>query len=174
MNLQFVLIQLNEIICFEWAKDQNILFISTNNNKLYYFTLDSCKILQLAPDFKNKSFILSPDSKKMTIKDTNNFIMVRIGNENENSEEKEDRIRKVIINEEYQNDHVKVEENDIIRDKEGNENENENYPEEEMEEHEQTGKEGEEGEEEGMNNSEDNKINNNVMFEEEIGMNPDS
>ena len=123
--------------------NQNILFISTNNNKLYYFTLDSCKILQLAPDFKNKSFILSPDSKKMTIKDTNNFIMVRIGNENENSEEKEDRIRKVIINEEYQNDHVKVEENDIIRDKEGNENENENYPEEEMEEHEQTGKEGE-------------------------------
>ena len=110
----------------------------------------------------------------MTIKDTNNFIMVRIGNENENSEEKEDRIRKVIINEEYQNDHVKVEENDIIRDKEGNENENENYPEEEMEEHEQTGNEGEEGEEEGLNNSEDNKINNNVMFEEEIGMNPDS
>ena len=108
-------------------------------NKLYYFTLDSCKILQLAPDFKNKSFILSADSKKMTIKDTNNFIMVRIGNENENSVEKEDRIRKVIINEEYQNDHVKVEENDIIRDKEGNENENENYPEEEMEEQEQTG-----------------------------------
>ena len=177
MNLQFVLIQLNEIISFEWAKDQNILFISTNNNKLYYFTLDSCKILQLAPDFKNKSFILSPDGKKMTIKDTNNFIMVRIGNENENSVEKEDRIRKVIINEEYQNDHVKVEENDIIRDKEGNENENENYPEEEMEEQEQTGKkgeEGEDGEDGGMNNSEDNKINNNVMFEEEIGMNPDS
>ena len=36
MNLQFVLIQLNEIVHFEWAKNKNILFISTNII-LFYF-----------------------------------------------------------------------------------------------------------------------------------------
>ena len=55
MNLQTVLIHLNEVIYFQWAKNQNILFISTNNNKLYYFSLDTFSILQLAPDFQNKS-----------------------------------------------------------------------------------------------------------------------
>ena len=64
MNLQTILIQLNEVNYFQWAKNQNILFISTNNNKLYYFTLDSCKILQLVSDFQNKSLIFSSDGKK--------------------------------------------------------------------------------------------------------------
>ena len=108
MNLQFVLIQLNEIIYFEWAKNKNILFISTNNNKLYYFTLDSCNILQLSKDFNNKSLIFSSDGKKMMIKDTNNFIMVNI--DNNEIEEEEDRIRKV-IKEDSNNEHMKVEEN---------------------------------------------------------------
>ena len=160
MNLQFVLIQLNEVVFFEWAKNENILFISTNNNKLYYFTLDSCKILQISKDFNNKSLIFSSDGKKMMIKDNNNFMVVNL----ENEEEKEDRIRKI---EEYQNDNVKVEENYLNEDKEGNIDENlndnilKNSEEEEMEE---------QIKDENISEEKNNKI----FFEEEVGMNPDS
>jgi WD40 repeat protein len=143
MNLQFVLIQINEVVHFEWGKKDNILFISTNNNKLYYFTLDSCKILQLPKDFNNKSLIFSPDGTKMIMKDINNFIMVNIDND--------------------ENINTKIEENYINGDKEGNIDENIN--EDEIE----NNIEGEEMEE--QINEEDN---NNVVFEEEIGMNPDS
>ena len=143
MNLQFVLIQINEVVHFEWGKKDNILFISTNNNKLYYFTLDSCKILQLPKDFNNKSLIFSPDGTKMIMKDINNFIMVNIDND--------------------ENINTKVEENYINGDKEGNIDENIN--EDEIE----NNIESEEMEE--QINEEDN---NNVVFEEEIGMNPDS
>ena len=85
MSLQTVLIHLNEICCFEWSKTKNILFISTNTNKLYYFTLDSCKILQLIKDFQNKSFIISNDGQKMMIKDNNYFITVNIEDQNDTS-----------------------------------------------------------------------------------------
>ena len=82
MNLQTVLIHLNEVLYFKWNKNKNILFISTNNNKLYYFTLDSCKILHLANDFYNKSLVFSNNGNKMIVKDTNSFIMVNIDNKN--------------------------------------------------------------------------------------------
>ena len=85
MSLQTVLIHLNEISYFDWAKNKNILFISTGNNKLYYFTFDSCKILQLAKDFRNNSFILSNDGQKMMIKDNNYFITVNIEESNDTS-----------------------------------------------------------------------------------------
>ena len=85
MFLQTILIHLNEISCFEWMKTKNILFISTNNNKLYYFTLDSCKILQLPKDFQNKSFIISNDGQKMMLKDNNYFITVNIEEQNDTS-----------------------------------------------------------------------------------------
>ena len=163
MILQFVLIQLNEVIYFEWSKNKNILFISTNNNKLYYFTLDSCNILQLQKDFYNKSLIFSSDGKKMMIKDTNNFIMVNLDNEEEG-----DRIRKEVP-ENYSNEQMKVEENCENEDKDGNGDENNN--ENEMDNYE----EGEEMEEQLQeNNSQENQMNNNILFEEEIGMNPDS
>ena len=171
MNLQFVLIQLNEVVYFEWAKNENVLFISTNNNKLYYFTLDSCKILQLSKDFNNNALIFSPDGKKMMIKDTNNFIMVNLINNNE-EEENEESLRQ----NDY-NNNMKMEENYINNEKEGNvdnnlnENEIENNNEEE---------ENEEMDEQIKESSEENKMNinninnNNIAFEEEIGMNPDS
>ena len=171
MNLQFVLIQLNEVVYFEWAKNENVLFISTNNNKLYYFTLDSCKILQLSKDFNNNALIFSPDGKKMMIKDINNFIMVNLINNNE-EEENEESLRQ----NEY-NNNMKMEENYINNEKEGNvdnnlnENEIENNNEEE---------ENEEMDEQIKESSEENKMNinninnNNIAFEEEIGMNPDS
>ena len=162
MNLQFVLIQLNEVIHFEWAKNKNILFISTNNNKLYYFTLDSCKILKLAKDFNNKSLLFSSDGKKMMIKDTINFIMVNL--ENEETERNKSEMR-----EEYSNENMKVEENYIINSKDEN---NENLNEDEIDD-------GEEGEnmEEQMQSAEfssGKKINNKIVFVEEEGMNPDS
>ena len=162
MNLQFVLIQLNEIVHFEWAKNKNILFISTNNNKLYYFTLDSCKILQLSKDFNNKSLIFSSDGKKMMIKDTNNFIMVNMDN---NEEENEDRMRQV-VNEDDNNEHMKVEENYVNEEKDENENDDNNLNENE---------EGEEMEEQihMEDNSPDNKLKNKIVFEEEV-INPDS
>jgi WD40 repeat protein len=164
MNLQFVLIQQNEVVFFEWAKNENILFISTNNNKLYYFTLDSCKILQLFKDFNNNSLIFSPDGKKMMVKDTNNFIMVNINNNNEDENEETTRKNNYEIN-------MKVEENYPNDEKEGNvddnlnENEIENNNEEE---------ENEEMDEQIKESSDENKMNNNIAFEEEIGMNPDS
>ena len=163
MNLQFVLIQLNEIVHFEWAKNKNILFISTNNNKLYYFTLDSCKILQLSKDFNNKSLIFSSDGKKMMIKDTNNFIMVNMDN---NEEENEDRMRQ-IVNQDDNNEHMKVEENYVNEEKYENENDDDNNLNE--------NEEGEEMEEQihMEDNSPDNKLKNKIVFEEEV-INPDS
>ena len=163
MNLQFVLIQLNEIVHFEWAKNKNILFISTNNNKLYYFTLDSCKILQLSKDFNNKSLIFSSDGKKMMIKDTNNFIMVNMDN---NEEENEDRMRQ-IVNQDENNEHMKVEENYVNEEKYENENDDDNNLNE--------NEEGEEMEEQihMEDNSPDNKLKNKIVFEEEV-INPDS
>ena len=164
MNLQFVLIQQNEVVFFEWAKNENILFISTNNNKLYYFTLDSCKILQLFKDFNNNSLIFSPDGKKMMVKDTNNFIMVNINNNNNEEENEESTRKNYEIN-------MKVEENYLNDEKEGNvdnnlnENEIENNNEEE---------ENEEMDEQIKESSDENKMNDNIAFEEEIGMNPDS
>ena len=164
MNLQFVLIQQNEVVFFEWAKNENILFISTNNNKLYYFTLDSCKILQLFKDFNNNSLIFSPDGKKMMVKDTNNFIMVNINNNN-NEEENEESIRKNYeIN-------MKVEENYLNDEKEGNVDNNLNEIEIENNNEEE---ENEEMDEQIKESSDENKMNNNIAFEEEIGMNPDS
>ena len=162
MNLQFVLIQLNEVIHFEWAKNKNILFISTNNNKLYYFTLDSCKILKLAKDFNNKSLLFSSDGKKMMIKDTNNFIMVNL--ENEETERNKSELR-----EEYSNENMKVEENYIINSKDEN---NENLNEDEIDD----GEEGENMEEQmqSADFSSGKKINNKIVFVEEEGMNPDS
>jgi len=85
MNLKTVLIHLNEVTYFKWSKNKNVLFISTNNNKLYYFTLDSCKILELAKDFHNKSLMFSYDGKKMIVKDTNSFIVVNIDDNNQNN-----------------------------------------------------------------------------------------
>jgi WD40 repeat protein len=163
MNLQFVLIQLNEIVHFEWAKNKNILFISTNNNKLYYFTLDSCKILQLSKDFNNKSLIFSSDGKKMMIKDTNNFIMVNIDNNEEENDE--DRMRQ-IVNQDDNNEHMKVEENYVNEEKDENENDDNNLNENE---------EGEEMEEQILmeDNSPDNNLKNKIVFEEEV-INPDS
>jgi WD40 repeat protein len=84
MNLKTVLIHLNEVTYFKWSKNKNMLFISTNNNKLYYFTLDSCKILELAKDFHNKSLTFSYDGKKMIVKDSNSFIVVNI-DDNQNN-----------------------------------------------------------------------------------------
>ena len=163
MNLQFVLIQLNEIVHFEWAKNKNILFISTNNNKLYYFTLDSCKILQLSKDFNNKSLIFSSDGKKMMIKDTNNFIMVNMDN---NEEENEDKMRQ-IVNQDDNNEHMKVEENYVNEEKYENENDDDNNLNE--------NEEGEDMEEQihMEDNSPDNKLKNKIVFEEEV-INPDS
>ena len=129
MNLLTVLIQLNEICYFQWAKNLNILFISTNNNKLYYFTLDSCNILQLAQDFQNKSLVFSPNGNKMMAKDVNNFIMVNIENPNGEKEEENNQ------------DHIQIQEDiQINEEEEGNEQEG-----------------GEENEEEKIN-QENNKI----------------
>ena len=167
MNLQFVLIQLNEVVYFEWAKNENVLFISTNNNKLYYFTLDSCKILQLSKDFNNNALIFSPDGKKMMIKDTNNFIMVNL-NDNNEEEENEESLRQ----NEYKNE-IKMDENYLNNEKEGNVDNNLNENEIEINNEEE---ENEEMDEQIKESSDENKINNNnkIEFEEEIGMNPDS
>ena len=155
MFLQTVLIHLNEISCFEWMKTKNILFISTNNNKLYYFTLDSCKILQLPKDFQNKSFIISNDGQKMMLKDNNYFITVNIEEQNDTS----NNINTGDINEneilENQNNNFMAQgynqnENNI-RDKNENENE-EQY--EEMQENMEEQDIGEEQIEEYNNNEE--------------------
>ena len=164
MNLQFVLIQQNEVVFFEWAKNENILFISTNNNKLYYFTLDSCKILQLFKDFNNNSLIFSPDGKKMMVKDTNNFIMVNINNNNNEEENEESTRKNYEIN-------MKVEEYYPNDEKEGNVDNNLNEIEIENNNEEE---ENEEMDEQIKESSDENKMNDNIAFEEEIGMNPDS
>ena len=78
MCLNTVLIQINEVSNFQWARNQNILFISAYNNKLYYFTLDSCKIAELDHDFSNNNLVLSSNGTKMILKDNDYFIVVDI------------------------------------------------------------------------------------------------
>ena len=112
MSLQTVLIHLNEIQCFKWHKNKDILFICTNNNKLYYYTLDSCKILQLVDDFYCKSLIFSEDGKTMIVKDTNNFILVNIGSETVN--EMNPNIQEI-----QDEEHFQGEEQEIPNDEEG-------------------------------------------------------
>ena len=182
MNLMTVLIQLNEVINFQWAKNQNILFISTNNNKLYYYTLDSCKILKLAPDFQNKSLIFSPDGKKMMVKDINYFIMVNIENQNEDNEEENNNIESQkleinnLVNLKDKEEQTKLnkdeksqqgEEQGNINEGEEGQNEDEEYQEGE-EFNEQEVLEDREKEQE----EEIKPINNKIVFEEETGMNP--
>ena len=142
MSLQTVLIHLNEISYFDWDKNKNILFISTNNNKLYYYTIDSCKILQLTKDFQNNSFIISNDGQKMMIKDNNYFITVNIEEQNDSS----NNINVGDINEneilENQNNQMEYQINE-----QNNENENEN--EEQYEEMQENMEEQDIGEEQG-------------------------
>ena len=174
MNLQTILIQLNEVNFFQWAKNENILFISTNNNKLYYFTLDSCKILQLAPDFQNKSLVFSPDGKKMMVKDANNFIMVNIENKNEDYEIKNESPEKKSQN---QSNNQKNEDNQEEQQDEENQEGEEFQGEEENQEGEEYQEEEQmQEEEEGQENENDSikEGSNKILFEEEIGMNPDS
>ena len=133
-------------------------------NKLYYFTLDSCKILQLFKDFNNNSLIFSPDGKKMMVKDTNNFIMVNINNNNNEEENEESTRKNYEIN-------MKVEENYLNDEKEGNVDNNLNEIEIENNNEEE---ENEEMDEQIKESSDENKMNDNIAFEEEIGMNPDS
>ena len=146
--LQTVLIHLNEILYFDWAKNKNILFISTGNNKLYYFTLDSCKILQLANDFHNNSFILSNDGQKMMIKDNNYFITVNIEESNDTS----NNMNTGDINEneiiENQNNNY-IEQNNNNQIEEQNDNENQEQYEEQYEEMQENGEEENIGEEQG-------------------------
>ena len=144
MSLQTVLIHLNEISYFDWDKNKNILFISTNSNKLYYYTIDSCKILQLTKDFQNNSFIISNDGQKMMIKDNNYFITVNIEEQNDSS----NNINVGDINEneipENQNNQMEYQINE-----QNNENENENENEEQYEEMQENMEEQDIGEEQG-------------------------
>ena len=172
MNLQTVLIHLNEVIYFQWAKNQNILFISTNNNKLYYFSLDTFSILQLAPDFQNKSLIFSSNGKKLMVKDTNNFIMVNIENQNEaeeNSEQGQPQADQQFEGESDKKEFErKSEKKSEENEKQEEENEKQEGEDEFVEEHEPDNDE-EQGEEiitEGNNPK--------ISFDVEIGMSPDS
>ena len=162
MNLQTVLIHLNEVIYFQWAKNQNILFISTNNNKLYYFSLDTFSILQLAPDFQNKSLIFSSNGKKLMVKDTNNFIMVNIENQNEAEENSE--LAQPQTDQKFEGGSDKKEferksEKSKKKSEENEKQEEENEPDNDEEQ-------GEEIITEGNNPR--------IAFDEEIGMSPDS
>ena len=175
MNLQTVLIHLNEVIYFQWAKNQNILFISTNNNKLYYFSLDTFSILQLAPDFQNKSLIFSSNGKKLMIKDTNNFIMVNIENQNEAEENSEldqpqtDQKFGESDKKEFERKSERSEKKSEHNEKQEEENEKQQGEDDLEEEYEPDNDEEEHGEEiitEGNNPK--------ITFDEEIGMSPDS
>ena len=188
MSLLTVLIQLNEISYFQWAKNQNILFISTNNNKLYYFTLDSCKILKLAPDFQNKSLVFSADGKKMMVKDINNFIMVNIENPNEENEVKKEELINIPKSQEPKPTFENLKEGEDEINQQGEEqeiiNEGVNQQEEEYQEGEEyiegEGERYQEGElmqNEGEEQEQEEMIdqgNNKIVFEEETGMNPQS
>ena len=98
----------------------------------------------------------------MMIRDTNNFIMVNLENEEEGRNSKE-------MEEEYSNENMKVEENYVINSKDEN---NENLNEDEIDD----GEEGENMEEQmqSADFSSGKKINNKIVFVEEEGMNPDS
>ena len=162
------IIHLNEVIYFQWAKNQNILFISTNNNKLYYFSLDTFSILQLAPDFQNKSLIFSSNGKKLMVKDTNNFIMVNIENQNEAEENSE--LAQPQTDQKYEggSDKKEIERKSEKSEKKSGEKEKQEEENEFVEENESDNDE-EQGEEiitEGNNPR--------ITFDEEIGMSPDS
>jgi WD40 repeat protein len=152
LSLQTVIIQMNKIKSFKWAKNQHILFINTENDKLYYFTLESIYVNELGDNFINKEFIFNEDGNKMIIKSENNFIIVDINsnnmlqnnmrynesqntydniennnNENELDNQENDGNKNLKEEEENENNEEENQQENIINTNENNEeNENEN------------------------------------------------
>ena len=82
LSLQAIIIQINKIKSFKWAKNQHILFINTENDKLYYFNFERAFVHELDDNFINKEFIFNEDGNKMIIKSENNFIIFDLNSNN--------------------------------------------------------------------------------------------
>ena len=84
LNLHTVIIQKKKISDFNWAPRQHLLFICTENSKIYCFKLDSIEVIELPIDFINNEITFSNNGLKMIMKSINNFIIADIKNMNEN------------------------------------------------------------------------------------------
>ena len=81
-NLHTIIIQIDEIVEFKWAKNQHLLFLTTKNNKLYYFTLESCLISLVADNFSVENILLAPDGSKIILKNKEKFVVAEVNNLN--------------------------------------------------------------------------------------------
>ena len=75
LQLYTVLIQINNISDMKWAKNENILHITTNNNKLYIYTIDSCKIIEMDESLRLNSLIFNSDGDQIILKDNQYFVL---------------------------------------------------------------------------------------------------
>ena len=74
--------KINKIKSFKWTKNQNILFINTEDDKLYNFNFEIDFIHELDDNFINKEFIFNEDGNKIIIKNENNFIIFDLNSNN--------------------------------------------------------------------------------------------
>ena len=132
LSLHTIIIQINPIKSFNWSPTDHMLLISTDNSKLYSFTLSKIYVFDIEVDKKvnlkfNKLY-WSNDGKYFIMEDKSNFIIGSpiIDNDNDNNNNNRD--------EEYNNDIYNMRNNQIEtgnRDGENfteeNYNENENY-----------------------------------------------
>ncbi|MCQ2821312.1 MAG: hypothetical protein MJ252_28970, partial [archaeon] len=76
LNLYTVIVQLNGITDFKWSPKENVLFIVTDNNKLYYYNLDSIFITDLPINFRANEIVFNTNGKKIILKDPDYMILV--------------------------------------------------------------------------------------------------
>lgn len=86
MNLQTVIIQLKEIYDFKWSPNDHILFIVTDNSKLYYFNLEEAFVTELPKNFSATGITWNENGRSFLLKDPNYLILGDFQNERANFE----------------------------------------------------------------------------------------
>lgn len=82
LNLFTVIVQLNNVVDFKWSPKQNVLFIVTDNNKLYHYNLEAIFVTDLPDNFRANEIVLNSIGSKIILKDPDYMILVDYQSEN--------------------------------------------------------------------------------------------
>jgi hypothetical protein len=121
LSLHTVIIQIKPIKQFEWSPTDHILIISTENSKLYSFTLTNVYVVELVTDTTSNlainKIIWNCDGKSFTVSDKNFMVIGHPEINEENAEEDQN---------EYKEDNIGNSRSNVMTEQD-NDNENESY-----------------------------------------------